>query len=134
MGQISTVEYLGDLRTKAVHLESGSEIFTDAPKDNKGKGELFAPTDLVATALASCMITIMGIMARRHGFDIDNTKAEIEKEMDNNPRRISAIRIHIPNNYSDKEKKLLEKTAYTCPVGKSLNNQLEEEISFHYPN
>ena len=136
MGQISTVEYLGDLRTKAVHLESGSEIFTDAPKDNKGKGELFAPTDLVATALASCMITIMGIMARRHGFDIDNTKAEIEKEMDNNPRRISAIRIHIhfPNNYSDKEKKLLEKTAYTCPVGKSLSDQLEEEISFHYPN
>ena len=82
------------------------------------------------------MITIMGIVARRHGFDIDNTKADIEKEMGANPRRISAIRIHIhfPKNYSDKEKKLLEKTAYTCPVGKSLNDQLEEEISFHYPN
>ena len=78
----------------------------------------------------------MGIVARRHGFDIDNTKADIEKEMGANPRRISAIRIHIhfPKNYSDKEKKLLEKTAYTCPVGKSLNDQLEEEISFHYPN
>ena len=78
MGQISTVEYLGGLRTKAIHLESGSEIYTDAPKDNEGRGELFAPTDLVATALASCMITIMGIMARRHGFDIKSTRAEIE--------------------------------------------------------
>ena len=81
MGQISTVEYLGKLRTKAVHLESGSEIYTDAPKDNEGKGELFAPTDLVATALASCMITIMGIMAKRHGFNIQSTRAEIEKEI-----------------------------------------------------
>ena len=136
MAQISTVEYLGGLRTKAIHLESGSEIYTDAPKDNEGRGELFAPTDLVATALASCMITIMGIMARRHGFDIKSTRAEIEKEMDNSPRRISAVRIHIhfPKSYTDKEKKLLERTAYTCPVGKSLSNELEEEITFHYPN
>ena len=133
---VSTVEYLGGLRTKAIHLESGSEIYTDAPKDNEGRGELFAPTDLVATALASCMITIMGIMARRHGFDIKTTRAEIEKEMDNSPRRISAVRIHIhfPKNYTDKEIKLLERTAYTCPVGKSLSDKLEEEINFHYPN
>ena len=81
------------------------------------------------------MITIMGIMAKRHGFNIQSTRAEIEKEMGNNPRRISAVRIHIhfPQNYTDKEKKILEKTAYTCPVGKSLSNELEEEITFHYP-
>lgn len=135
MGQISTVEYLGDLRTEAVHMESGDRIHTDAPKDNEGKGEAFSPTDLVATSLASCMITVMGIKARQHDIDMFGTKAEIVKEMGTNPRRISAIRIHIhfPHNYSDKEKRLLERTAHTCPVGKSLHEALEEDIRFIYP-
>ena len=106
MGQISTVEYLGDLRTEAVHLESSDRIHTDAPKDNEGRGEAFSPTDLVATSLASCMITVMGIKARQHDIDMDGTRAEIVKEMGANPRRISAIRINIyfPNDYTDEEK------------------------------
>ncbi len=135
MGQISSVEYLGDLRTEAVHLESGERIHTDAPKDNEGKGEAFSPTDLVATSLASCMITVMGIKARQHDIDMDGTKAEIVKEMGANPRRISAIRIHIhfPKNYTEKEKSLLERTAHTCPVGKSLSDELEEDVKFIYP-
>lgn len=135
MEHMATVEYLGGLRTEAVHLESGDRIHTDAPKDNKGNGEAFSPTDLVATSLASCMITVMGIKARQHDIDMDGTKAEIVKEMGTNPRRITAIRIHInfPNNYSDKEKQLLERTAQTCPVGKSLHEALEEDVIFIYP-
>ncbi len=135
MGQISTVEYLGDLRTEMVHLESGERMLTDAPKDNEGKGEAFSPTDLVAASLASCMITVMGIKARQHDIDIDGTKAEVVKEMGTNPRRISAIRIniHFPKNYKAKEKILLERSAHTCPVGKSLSDDLEEDVKFIYP-
>ncbi|HAL65647.1 MAG TPA: osmotically inducible protein OsmC, partial [Bacteroidales bacterium] len=80
--------YLGELRTKATHLQSGNSIITDAPLDNQGKGEAFSPTDLLAAALASCMLTIMGIAARTHGFNIDGTKAEITKIMESNPRRV----------------------------------------------
>jgi uncharacterized OsmC-like protein len=126
---------LGDLRTEAVHLESGDRIHTDAPKDNEGKGEAFSPTDLMATSLASCMITVMGIKARQHNIDMDGTKADIVKEMGANPRRISVIKInvHFPKNYSEKEKILLERTAHTCPVGNSLCDGLEEDVNFHYP-
>ena len=111
MGKISTVEYLGDLRTEAVHLQSGDRILTDAPKDNEGKGEAFSPTDLVATSLASCMISVMGIKARHHGIDINGTKADVVKEMGVNPRHINAIRINIyfPQTYSKKERELLER-------------------------
>lgn len=135
MEPMSTVLYKGNLRTEALHMESGNRICTDAPKDNEGKGEAFSPTDLVATSLASCMITVMGIKSRQHGIDMDGTKAEVVKEMGSNPRRISTIRIKIkfPHNYSDKEKRLLERSALTCPVGKSLNSDLNEEIGFIYP-
>ena len=135
MGKISTVEYLGDLRTEAVHLQSGDRILTDAPKDNEGKGEAFSPTDLVATSLASCMISVMGIKARHHGIDINGTKADVVKEMGANPRHINAIRINIyfPQTYSKKERELLERTAHTCPVGNSLSENLKEDITFHYP-
>ena len=95
MGQASTVKYLGDLSTEMVHIESGERIHTDAPKDNAGKGEGFSPTDLVATSLASCMITTMGIKARQHEIDLVGTHADVVKEMSANPRRISAIRINI---------------------------------------
>jgi len=136
MGKISTVEYLGDLRTEAVHLQSGDRILTDAPKDNEGKGEAFSPTDLVATSLASCMISVMGIKARHHGIDINGTKADVVKEMGVNPRHINAIRINIyfPQTYSKKERELLERTAPTCPVGNSLSENLKEDITFHYPD
>ena len=134
MNKTSTVEYLGELRTKLTHIESGNNIFTDAPKDNEGKGEAFAPTDLVATALASCMISIMGIKARKNKIDIVGTKAEIIKVMRSNPRSISRIEIEItlPKIYSEKNKKILERAAITCPVGKSLHEDIKQEIIFKY--
>ena len=136
MGDLSTVEYKGDLRTEAVHLDSGEQIHTDAPKDNEGKGETFSPTDLVATSLASCMITVMGIKAKQHGINMVGTTADVVKEMAADPRRISAIRIniHFLNNYSDKERILLERTANTCPVMNSLSDELAVEIHFNYPD
>ena len=136
MGDLSTIEYKGDLRTEAVHLDSGEQIHTDAPKDNEGKGETFSPTDLVATSLASCMITVMGIKAKQHGINMVGTTADVVKEMAADPRRISAIRIniHFLNNYSDKERILLERTANTCPVMNSLSDELAVEIHFNYPD
>jgi putative redox protein len=134
MNKTSSVEYLGELRTRLIHIESGDTLFTDAPKDNEGKGEAFAPTDLVATALASCMISIMGIKARKNEIDIVGTKAEILKVMKSSPRRISRIEIEItfPKSYNDKNKKMLERAAITCPVGKSLHNDIEQKITFKY--
>jgi uncharacterized OsmC-like protein len=134
MNKTSSVEYLGELRTRLIHIESGDTLFTDAPKDNEGKGEAFAPTDLVATALASCMTSIMGIKARKNEIDIVGTKAEILKVMKSSPRRISRIEIEItfPKSYNDKNKKMLERAAITCPVGKSLHNDIEQKITFKY--
>jgi len=119
---ISKVVYKGDLRTEATHLASGKTIITDAPVDNEGKGEAFSPTDLVATALASCIITVMGIVARRNDIEMDETTAEIEKIMSVNPKRIS-----------EKDRKKLEHAAHACPVGKSLHQDLKEEVEFIYP-
>ena len=101
---ISKVVYLGNLRTEATHLQSGNVIVTDAPVDNQGKGEAFSPTDLVATALASCMITIMGIVARRDAIDIDGITADVQKIMSSDPRRIGEIRIKIIFSNPIKEK------------------------------
>lgn len=129
----SEVIYQGELRTQAVHLSSGNEIITDAPKDNHGKGEAFSPTDLVATALGSCMLSIMGIYARQNEIDIDGTRVAITKVMASNPRRISRIEALVtmpPNTYSDKEKNALEHAALTCPVAKSLHPEIEQDIRF----
>ncbi|KXK40226.1 MAG: OsmC family protein [Bacteroidetes bacterium OLB9] len=104
----STILYLGDLRTECTHLRSGQTIITDAPVDNNGKGEAFSPTDLAATALGTCMVTIMGIAARNHGLNIDGTKVEITKHMAADPRRIAAVDVHITmpeTHYSSKDKK-----------------------------
>ena len=102
--------YLGNLRTEATHVRSGQKIVTDAPVDNQGKGEFFSPTDLLATALASCMLTIMGIAARTHGFDIDGTEVKITKVMGVNPRRVVEVivELNFPRNYSVKEKRIIE--------------------------
>ncbi len=127
----STAEYKGDLRTEATHLRSNTVFVTDAPVDNNGKGESFSPTDMVATALASCMLTIMGIKARDKKIDIKGAKAEVKKIMASDPRRISkiVIKLHMPNiPYTDKEKKILEKAADACPVSRSLNAELEQDI------
>jgi uncharacterized OsmC-like protein len=133
----SQVIYLGELRTTAKHEQSGSYIETDAPIDNHGKGERFSPTDLVATALASCMLTIMGIAAKTHNIDITNTQCSVEKIMETAPRRIGKINIevHFPKNilYSEKEKKILEKAALTCPVMESLHPDCIKNIQFLWP-
>ena len=130
----STVKYLGALRTECVHIKSGNSFITDAPVDNNGKGEAFSPTDTVATALASCMLTVMGIKARDMGVALEGTLATIEKIMAAEPRRIAAIRVHleIPVNPSEKEKKILENTGRTCPVLLSLHPDIEKDIHFHW--
>ena len=132
---ISKVTYKGSLRTEAIHVQSGNTIITDAPIDNHGKGEAFSPTDLVATALASCMLTIMGIVANRNHLKINGTTAEIEKIMGANPRRINEIKINIRfnENFDKKTKRKLENAALTCPVSNSLNENLNESIKFIYP-
>ena len=132
---ISRVEYKGELRTEAVHLKSGKTIITDAPVDNQGKGEAFSPTDLVATALGSCMITIMGIVAEREGIILDGTTAEVEKVMDTSPRRIGEVKIKIKfiQELNRDQKDKLERAAKSCPVSGSLSENLKETVEFIYP-
>jgi len=123
--------YISDLRTKMTHLQSGESVITDAPVDNNGKGEAFSPTDLVASALSSCMLTIMGISAREHQFSIDGATAEITKIMSSNPRRISEVQIQItfPDiSYSPKQKRILEVISKTCPVALSLHPDLKQDV------
>jgi uncharacterized OsmC-like protein len=130
----SKVTYLGDLRTSSIHLQSGSEIISDAPLDNNGKGEAFSPTDTVANALASCMMTVMGIKARDLNVDFVGSTAAVTKIMQAEPRRISAIEIVFDMNVStdEKTKTILERTAMTCPVFLSLNAEIEKRISFNW--
>ena len=130
----SVVFYSGNLRTESQHLQSGETITTDAPIDNEGTGEAFSPTDLAATSLANCMMTVMGIIANRHNIDIEGTRANVEKFMGVNPRRIVEIKIdfHFPNNYDTATKKLLEQAALNCPVAKSLSESISQNIDFNY--
>ena len=131
---ISRVKYKGELRTEAVHLKSGKTIITDAPIDNQGKGEAFSPTDLVATALGSCMITIMGIVAEREGITLDGTIAEVEKVMTTNPRRIGEVKIKVKfiQKLNRGQRDKLERAAKTCPVSGSLSEDLKETVEFIY--
>ncbi|CAL67191.1 OsmC family protein [Christiangramia forsetii] len=130
----SKVKYLGGLRTESEHLQSSSKMITDAPVDNHGKGEAFSPTDTVANALATCMLTVMGIKAESMGLDMDGASAEVTKTMASNPRRISKIEVDIlfPKSYGEKETKILENTGETCPVLHSLHPDIEKIISFKY--
>ena len=132
---ISRVEYKGELRTEAVHLKSGKTIITDAPIDNQGKGEAFSPTDLVATALGSCMITIMGIVAEREGITLNGTTAEVEKVMATSPRRIDEVKIKIKfiQKLNRDQRNKLERAAKSCPVSGSLSENLKETVEFIYP-
>ena len=129
-----SIKYEGNLRTTATHLKSGSRISTDAPIDNRGKGEKFSPTDLFATALGSCMLTIMGITAQAYGFSINGSNIEIDKKMGKNPRKVSHIKIiiNINGRFSDKEKQLLMNAAKHCPVSKSIHSDIKEEIIFNF--
>jgi putative redox protein len=135
MSKISKTEYQGDLRTIATHLRSNKQVVTDAPIDNNGKGEAFSPTDLVATALSSCMITLMGIAANSNNFLLGGVNAEIEKIMGSNPRRISEIKINLAiadEGYTGLQKEIIERAALNCPVAKSLSEALTQTISFEY--
>jgi uncharacterized OsmC-like protein len=131
----SKITYLGNLQTEAIHLQSGIKIITDPPVDNNGKGEAFSPTDLMSTSLGSCMLTIMGIVAQRHEINIEGTTIDITKIMEANPRRVGEIIVEFQmpkNNYSDKDKQLLENAARSCPVAQSLKAELKQTIIFNY--
>ncbi len=130
----SRVTYTGELRTRCVHLRSGDEFITDAPVDNNGLGQAFSPTDTVATGLASCMLTMMGIKARDMEVDLKKSYAEVTKHMAADPRRISQIDIelYMPATITEKHKKILEHTARTCPVIFSLHPDIKKEIVFHW--
>ncbi|MBT8185063.1 MAG: OsmC family protein [Eudoraea sp.] len=130
----SKVTYTGELRTSCIHLRSGNEFITDAPVDNNGLGQAFSPTDTVATALASCMLTVMGIKARDFNLDLTNSNAVVTKIMAANPRRISEIilKLQLPSEVSEKHRKILQHTANTCPVIQSLHPEIKKDISFHW--
>jgi len=130
----SIVRYLGELRTSSMHLQSGTEILTDAPTDNHGRGEAFSPTDLVTNSLATCMITIMAIKARDMDLELKGTTAEVTKIMAAEPRRISEIHINFEMNLDtdDKTKTILERAAMTCPVYHSLHPDIKKMIIFNW--
>lgn len=129
------IEYQGQLHTQAVHGPSGSRLSTDAPVDNGGKGEAFSPTDLVATALGTCMVTIMGIFAARHDLDLRGTRVTVAKQMIQQPvRRIGALQVdlHLPLPASHPHRSALENAARTCPVHQSLHPDVLLPVAFHY--
>ena len=132
----SKVTYLGSLRTECKHLQSGNTYITDAPTDNHGKGEAFSPTDTVASGLANCMLTMMGIKANDLKVNLEGATATVTKTMASNPRRISKIEVvfHLPEISDQKIRKILEKTAETCPVHYSLHPDIEKKITFHWEN
>jgi len=134
MATVKTV-YLGDLRTENEHLQSGNKIITDAPTDNQGKGEAFSPTDLLATALGNCIMTIMGIKARDNGIDIRGTEIEITKIMASDPRRVAEVIVDFTfpkKGYTEEEKKLVESVAGISPVPLSLHPDLKQTIKFNW--
>lgn len=128
------IKYQGNLRTSSIHLDSGSVISTDAPKDNHGLGETFSPTDMVCSALASCILTIMAIAVEKNNIDIKGTTAIVKKTMENNPRRISKIEVDLtfPKQYDIKTKAILERAAHNCPVHHALSQSVKKIISFTY--
>ena len=126
-----TLAYAGDLRTVMTHLASSEQVVTDAPVDNRGRGEAFSPTDLTASALASCMMTVIGIKANDLGLEIHEMEARVQKTMGSGPRRIIRIAIELQilaPNVSDKDKKVLERTAHACPVAQSLHPEIDQAI------
>ncbi len=130
-----TVEYNGSLRTTATHLKSANNLITDAPTDNNGKGDSFSPTDLVCSALSSCMMTIMGIYADREGIDISGMSSEVTKVMASGPRRISEIKVHFSHTdikATEHQRDMLKKVAEQCPVALSLSPTLKQTLSFDF--
>ncbi|SEW33996.1 OsmC family protein [Chitinophaga arvensicola] len=134
--QTASIIYTGELRTTATHLQSGTVIETDAPVDNRGKGERFSPTDLVATALGSCMLSIMGIKALDNNWAIEGTKVSVQKIMGTEPRRITGVTIVFDfpagHNLGEKERTILERAAHTCPVAQSVHPDLVQDVTFNW--
>lgn len=131
----ATITYNGHLRTTCTHCKSQAKIITDAPVDNQGKGEAFAPSDLLSVSLASCMLTIIGIAAAKANINFNSASAEMEKIMAENPRRVSEVIITIQmpkENYSPTEKTLLENAALNCTVAKSLSSEIKQTVRFEY--
>ena len=131
------VVYTGDLHALAKHGPSGAQLSTDAPKDNEGRGESFSPTDLVATALGTCMLTVMGIVARRHGWRFEGARARVEKHMVNEPvRRIGRlpVQIDMPARLPKEARSALERAAHTCPVHQSIHADIDSPVRFVYPD
>lgn len=130
----SNITYVGDLRTVCIHLQSGTQILTDAPTDNHGKGEAFSPTDLVATALGSCMVSIMGIKSKDLDVDLKDSTVSITKIMQAEPRKIAKIEVilNMSIETSDKNKTILERAAMTCPVLLSLHPDIEKDVVFNW--
>jgi len=131
----ATARYEGHLRTEATHTASGTVIQTDAPVDNHGRGEAFSPTDLVGTALGTCILTTMAIVAERHQVDLVGSSFKMEKIMSTDaPRRIAqlTVELHLPASLSDSDRALMERTAHTCPVALSLNPEIKQEVRFVY--
>ena len=134
---MATIEtkYLGELRTEAKHVSSENKVITDAPIDNQGKGEAFSPSDLLTTSLGSCMLTIMGIVAREQQINIDGATCSMTKIMASEPRQVSEIQLvfHMPtNDFSEKQRIILERAAHTCPVAKSLHPDLIQNVLFNW--
>lgn len=133
--ETSRVTYTGDLRTEAVHVKSGQMFITDAPTDNQGRGEAFSPTDLLATSLGACAITVVGIAARTHGFSVDGTSIKITKIMASDPRRVGevVVEMNFPAvQYSEKQKQIIRHTINTCPVGQSLSPDLKQTFILNF--
>jgi putative redox protein len=133
--ETSRIIYTGELRAEATHVRSGQKIISDAPVDNHGKGEAFSPTDLLATSLGGCMVLTMGIACQTHNLNIDGTQLRITKVMAANPRRVAEVHVEFDmpkNNYTDEQKSLLENTALTCPVAKSLHPDVIQKVTFNY--
>lgn len=137
MATVETI-YLGDLRTEATHVQSQTQLITDAPVDNQGKGEAFSPTDLLAASLTSCMLTIMGIAAKAHGIALGKIEASTTKVMQANPRKVAEIQVvvNFPANlnYTDHDKSILQKAAETCPVYLSLHPDIKKVLTFNWPS
>ena len=128
------ITYSGNLRTSALHVDSSEMIHTDAPKDNEGLGESFSPTDLLCTALGSCILTIMAIAARKKGIELKGTTASVKKTMRSNPRMIDQIDvvIHFDSDFDEKTKIILERAAHQCPVHRSISSKVKKNIVFRY--
>lgn len=131
-----TVKYLGNLRTESTHLESQQKIITDAPKDNQGNGEYFSPTDLCTSSLASCMLTIMGILAKRENINMEKMEAQVEKVMGLSPRKIAEVKITFnwkdSSEYSHDQKEKLKRAALSCPVSLSLGEDVKQNVLFNF--